>query len=108
MPDSSSAELEAAFHEACIAKFESCRQVLYWPQIWADMTRHLGGAEAVRRLLMIKQSFSGVDELVAFGRPELTAEWLALEEKWSPLFSEEQLKVAKARLLREGTELPTP
>jgi hypothetical protein len=56
-----------------------------------------GGVEAAKRLLRLPAS-SGLAWLVAMGRRDLTAEWLVLDPRFAPLFTDEERRVAEARV----------
>lgn len=57
-----------------------------------------GGLETAKILLKGQHVSDGYFALIDRGRLDLTVEHLVLEEKWHPLFSEEEREKARTRL----------
>jgi hypothetical protein len=89
-------------------------------QLWSDMSRHLGAAEATRRILLLAQKnevpnpdrpqvptlSTGLDQLVAVGRPDLSFEWSALDPRWDAIFHKRERDAARSLLREVGLERP--
>ena len=61
--------------------------------------RYKGPVQTVRHLLYPLGGFStGFMDLVQVNRIDLTVEWLILNPKWLPLFSDEELDRARAQI----------
>lgn len=102
------ADLEAEFQLVCESAVEECRTLRppYIPTAWIGMANDLGAAEAARRLVVSGDIQAGFDRLVRAERPELTIEWMMLNERWDPIFSEQHRAAARWRLRQAGVELP--
>lgn len=101
-------DLEAQFQAVCDAAVEECKALKppYNPQIWINMSRQLGAAEAARRLVVSGDIQTGFDRLLKAGRPELTIEWAMLDATWDPLFSDQHREAARWRLRQAGITPP--
>lgn len=58
----------------------------------------VGGLEAARALLRSDRFSDGFVAITLAGRPDLTLEALVLREPWRPLFTDEELAIARRRL----------
>lgn len=104
--DQADGDLERAFHAASERAIEECRSLGYVPTVWMSMIRQVGAAEAARRLLLSGDIQSGFARLIKVGRPDLTIEWAALDDRWAPLFSESHREAAHWRLEQAGVTHP--
>jgi hypothetical protein len=107
-PELSRPELEAWFDRASQAAIKECRLLGYTPTAWVSMIRQVGAAEAARRLLVSGDIQTGFSRLVRLGRPDLTIEWAALDDRWGTLFSDQHQAAARWRLQQAGIEPPSP
>lgn len=102
--------LEEQFHAAMLGIHEQAARLK--PPYRATRFRQLvlssGGKAAADQLLVPGNPTDGFTELFLRG-PEnlkLSVEYLVLQESWRPLFSDDQLAVARRRLRDMGVELP--
>nr|WP_315597409.1 hypothetical protein [uncultured Cupriavidus sp.] len=73
------------------------------------VNRH-GGKEAANRMLATPKPSEGLTELFLRGGREalrLSVEYLVLQQPWRTLFTEEQLAVARKRLVEYECPLPS-
>lgn len=87
------AEMEAIYHNAK-------REIGYNATRFLVMVRELGGLGAAHHLLGGERIHDGFAELLLAGRPDLTVEALVLKPEFQPLFSDDELRVARERLGR--------
>jgi hypothetical protein len=73
----------------------------YTATYFLQMVNEHGGLEAARRLLA-KEISSGFTELYLCGRLDLTAEAQMIRPEFAPLFTAEELEIARARLAQLG------
>jgi hypothetical protein len=102
--------LERQFHEAMLGIFEQS-QLLQPPYIahgFRRMVNQHGGKEAADRLLAKSTPSEGFTELFLRGPENLriSVEYLVLQSPWRNLFDQEQLEVARRRLIDVGCALP--
>jgi hypothetical protein len=104
------ANLEEQFHAAMLGIHEQAARLK--PPYRATRFRQLvlssGGKAAADQLLVPGNPSDGFTELFLRGREhlKLSVEYLVLQEPWRPLFSDDQLAVARRRLHDMGVELP--
>ncbi len=102
--------LEEQFHAAMLGIHEQAARLK--PPYRASRFRQLvlghGGKAAADQLLAAPAVSDGFTELFLRGRENLTlsVEYLVLQETWRPLFTDEQLAVARRRLHDMGVALP--
>ncbi|MDB4906276.1 MAG: endonuclease protein [Gemmatimonadetes bacterium] len=74
----------------------------YWGTRYLQAVRRKGGLLRAKEMLKPRTASqrSGLDALLAAGRPELTFEALVLRARFAPLFTVEELKEARTRLGR--------
>jgi len=70
----------------------------YWPNYFLRSVRAEGGLAFAKKLLAPGQVSSGFDSLIEVRRADLSVESIALEPRFSHLFTEEELQVARDRL----------
>jgi len=71
----------------------------YRPTRYLQMLDRYGGLRTAKRLLATNRIHEGLIKLYLLGRLDLTVEKLVLKKKYRILFSEEELKRAKRRLI---------
>jgi len=93
--------LEDEFDRAMLRIYERARDECGYNGVYfLKMVREHGGLETARRLLRSQEVSEGFIVLIEKGRPDLTMEALVLQQTWEALFTEEERKIAKARLER--------
>ncbi|MEL0156359.1 hypothetical protein [Sphingopyxis sp.] len=88
---------EAEFKEQLWATYRECEALGYKPTGMLEMMQRLG-AIATAKQLLAKPPSEGFSRLAELGRLDLAIESIALEPRWSALFSEAELKIARRRL----------
>ena len=105
-----SSQLEDQFHAAMLHIYESAAQLRppYRAARFLQMVQGSGGKSAADQLLASANPSAGFTELFLRGREnlKLSVEYLVLQEPWADLFSEEQLAVARKRLVGVGVTPP--
>jgi hypothetical protein len=74
----------------------------YTPSYFLHMLSELGPVETARRLIEFETPSDGFTRLYELGRLDLTVEALVLAPEWRDLFSTDQRRVARDRLLAYG------
>lgn len=98
MPDLT--ELEDRFHRAMIGIYENARDDAdYVAQIFIEMVDDRGGLRTAQYLLGTDKPSEGFTKLWEKGRLDLTVENLVLKPEYKPLFSAEELSIARQRLI---------
>lgn len=93
MPTQLEIELESSLREASQI---ATRTYKYRPTYFLSMLGERGGVETARSLLSKPTPSAGFTKLVVdYRRPDLTVESIVLEERFRPLFTDDEL--AKAR-----------
>ena len=103
------AELERAFHQRMIEIYQAAKAIGYNATRFLGMVSEHGGLETAQILLRANTVSDGYTALWERKRLDLTVEAVVLDPKWTPLFSETDLRVAAKRLGDYGYtgELPT-
>ncbi|ASW54751.1 AAA domain-containing protein [Plantactinospora sp. KBS50] len=92
--------LERAFHQAMVRIYERARdEANYHPTLLLRMITEKGGLATARQLLRNSAVSDGFTALWERGRVDLTAEALALQPEFKPLFTEDELAVATTRVV---------
>ena len=94
------ASLEDEFHKEMLAIYDKARDEvgIKLPR-FKQMVEQNGGVGAAKKLLHSNSVSTGFSKLFEKGRLDLTVESLvANNEKWHPLFTEEEINKAKAIL----------
>ncbi len=92
--------LEEQFHRAMIGVYERA-----WDECGHRATRFLqlvtdlDGVEAARRLLRPGPPSYGFEKLWELGHLDITMEALVVDPKWQTLFTEEEIAIARQRLV---------
>ncbi len=85
---------------------ESVSACNYKPSAFIQMIDNYGTENAVKRLINSSNVSAGYIKLYEKKRLDLTVEAIALEEEWSHLFSEKELKKAETRLRDYNYSIP--
>ncbi len=95
--------LERRFDDAMIGVYEDAKsQANYVATRFLQLVRRRGGVEAARRLLARPGVSAGFLKLRDAGKLHLSMEYVVLEKWFAPLFSDEERRIARNRLLDHG------
>lgn len=95
---------ESRFHEAMLDVYRNAKQECnYKATYFLQLVTDYGGLEAARRLLSGDPA-SGFTKLWELGRLDLSAEAQMLRPEFSELFTNEELEIARSRLVQFGYE----
>jgi TIR domain len=95
--------LEGAFHTAMVDVYQRAkREAGYHATYFIQMVSDRGGLATARHLLHASSVSEGFTALWERHRLELTVEAVVLQERFAPLFSDEERKIARARLAEYG------
>lgn len=101
---------EERFHIAMLNLYRQATELTppYHAIRFLQMIQKTGGKKTADALLASANSSTGFTELFLRGRDclKLTVEYLVLQEPWNSLFTDEQLSVARKRLLDVGVTPP--
>lgn len=96
-------KIEAAFDEATRNVYRSAlSECGYRATRFLQLVDTYGGVSAAKQLLHSHRYPEGLTKLWEYKRLDLSMEALVLEEPWSALFTEEELRVARRRLKELG------
>ncbi|MCM4083079.1 caspase family protein [Actinoplanes sp. TRM88002] len=102
-PPADTAALEKQFHQALVDGYRAMkRDINYNATIYIRMISTSGGLGAARQLLHASSVSSGFTTLWEKKRLDLTVEAFVLQERWSALFTDEELQIARDRLAEYG------
>jgi hypothetical protein len=105
-PEVDRSGLEKEFQLALIRGYQRAKRELnYNASIYISMISQHGGVGAVRRLITSPAVSSGFTTLWEKGRLDLTVEAFILQERWYPLFTDEERDIARARLAEYGCRI---
>lgn len=96
--------LEDEFHRAIENNVYADFKSHSFPMFLLQAIRRHGGVFAAKQLLDISPVRSGLTELCQRERLHMSVESLMLQERWKPLFSVDELKLARQRLKDLGYE----
>ena len=97
--DQTNEALEQAFHQAMLGIYERANNACdYQPIRFLQMVQARGGVETAKRLLAQNEVQNGLVTLWDCGRLDLSMEALVIEPRFQPLFSEDEIEIARARL----------
>lgn len=103
-------QVEEQFHAAMLNIYECAARLKppYRATRFLQMVQGSGGKAAADQLLSGANPSAGLTELFLRGREnlELSVEYLVLQKPWTGLFADEQLAVARKRLLEVGVTPP--
>ncbi|MEU4376949.1 GmrSD restriction endonuclease domain-containing protein [Pseudonocardia alni] len=107
-PDAVAEEVDADFDRAVLASIDTCREELrYNPRWFRVMVNQHGAMGATRRLLRAPAVSDGFVKLWQLGRLDLTAEALVADPRFSRLFDDDEVRIARLRLDEYGTGATT-
>ena len=97
--------LKEEFHQAMINIYNRAKdECNYMAAHLIQMINEAGGLKAAKELL--HNNFTvGFETLSEMNRLDISVEWLILDPKWVELFTEEEILIAKERLLNHGFDL---
>ncbi|TAE80721.1 MAG: hypothetical protein EAZ74_03085 [Alphaproteobacteria bacterium] len=96
-------KLEIAFHKAMLNIYQQAHTDCgYRAERFRQMVTRHGGLGAAQQLLRSAKYSEGFTTLWEAGRLDISMENLVLQEQWCNLFTQEELAVAKKRLLEHG------
>ena len=97
--------LKKDFHVEILKVYERAKsEVKYNATRFIRMYSEKGGYETAQILLHMSDVTGGFTEMWKRGRMDLTIECFVLKPKWRPLFTEEDLNIARNRLRKYGHE----
>ncbi len=100
-------KVEADFHAAMLGVYHSAlKQCGYRATRFLQMVNERGGLDTAKLLLRSEGYSEGLTALWEKGRLDLSMEALVLGERWSTLFSADELAVARKRLIERNFLLP--
>ena len=91
--------LEDAFHVAMLEAYDSASADCdYDPSDFLSTVKTQGGLQAARTLLRAPGISDGSEALRRCGQLDLAVEAMVLKHQWQPLFTDEELALARRRL----------
>lgn len=94
--------LDAEFHQAMVGIYHAASELGYRPTYFLRTVNEYGGVEAAKRLLNTDETQTGLTKLWELGRLDLSAEALVLNARWTDLFTDDERRKARQRLLNHG------
>jgi hypothetical protein len=95
--------MERGFDAAMSELYETWRREIRYPaNRFRQMLARLGGVETARRLLGKPGVSAGFTRLSEAGRLELTMEYLVLQPEFTSLFTFDERRTARQRLVDHG------
>jgi hypothetical protein len=95
-------ENERAFGKAMVGLYHEAKSEGYNASFFLRMISELGPVETARKLINAEAPSDGFTRLYELGRLDLTVEALALAPEWRDLFSAEERRSARERLIAYG------
>ncbi|MCY3783079.1 MAG: hypothetical protein OXG79_04765 [Chloroflexi bacterium] len=96
------ASLKGEFHRAMLDIYQAAAELGYRPTRFRQMVHKHGGVGTAKRLLSGPMAQSGLTTLWELGRLDISMEALVVQERWAPLFSDEERRAARDRLSAYG------
>lgn len=84
--------------------YEASDKCHYKATSFLQMVQRCGGIETARRLINAKNLSYGLEKLWECGHLEISMEALMLQDRWRPLFNDDELDIARKRLESLGYE----
>lgn len=100
--DSIKHNLEIKFHKDMLNIYDEAKKIGYPASRFRKMVANEGGLNTAKKLINSKQISEGFAELEQLGRLDLTVEALVLLSEYRPLFTNDELLIAKDRLSQLG------
>lgn len=101
-------DLEAELRRALIDNAQDAQRaqaeagLKYSPYAWIDTVNEKGAVRAVKDLIHAPVVANGFVNLYTIGRLDLTPEYIAIQTRFSPLFTDDDIAAARARLADVG------
>ena len=95
-------QLEREFSAAMATTYEEGAKRGYYPTYFMQMLDQCGGVETARRLLAKREVQSGLMKLWKLGLLGSSMEAFVIQERYRPLFSEDEVNEARRRLRELG------
>ncbi|MDE2677223.1 MAG: HNH endonuclease [Gemmatimonadota bacterium] len=90
---------ESHFHDEMVSLYRRSGDAIdYWPSRFLAAVRRHGGLPYAKKLLAPGAPSAGFDRLIEARRADLSVEYLALEERFRHLFTEDERTEARSRL----------
>ena len=90
---------DSEFQDEMVSLYQRTGQAFgYWPSRFLSSVRKSGGLAVAKKLLVPERVSTGFDRLVEAGRADLSVESIAVSERYSHLFTQEELHEARRRL----------
>lgn len=96
------ASLEQDFHCAMVAIYETQKDYGYYATYFKQMLDRYGGVQAAKRLLAKQEIQQGLMTLWNLGHLANSVEAHVVQDKYRPLFTEEEIGEARRRLEELG------
>src|SRR5438270_9449798 len=99
-----SASLEQEFDAEMRMLFTRTGEAIgYWPRYFLRKVRTVGGLKVAQDLLQpTTKAPTGFGRLADENQLELSVEYMVLQPRWAPLFTEQERQVARRRLEEAG------
>ncbi len=95
--------LEINFHKEMLGIYRKAKEECgYIATRFLQMVSNEGGLRTARKLLATAEPSDGFTELWANHRLDLTVEFLVLKSEFRPLFTDQEITIAKERLILYG------
>lgn len=105
MSEQQNQQLQNELHRALVEVAKSAKGIGYNPTIFNQMIATEGGYNTAKKLINSPKTSTGFDKLWEFNRLDLSTEAVILRQKFRPLFTKEELEIAKSRLSEYGYEI---
>jgi hypothetical protein len=103
MTENSKTHLEDRFHRDMVGIYETAKRELHYnASYFIQMVAEHGGLKTAQKLLWTADVSSGFTVLWEHQRLDLSVEALVLQEKYDPLFTDGDRKIARDRLEQYG------
>ncbi len=96
------ATIEDEFHRAMIAVYETAKDHDYFATYFKQMLDEHGGVQTAKRLLAKAEAQQGLTRLWELNLLDHSMEALVIQERFQPLFTDEEITEARRRLEELG------
>lgn len=101
--DETNDALKISFHHAMLGIYERAKDACdFKPIRFLQMVQEHGGVETAKRLLLQDRVQTGLITLWDCGRLDLSMEALVIDPRFQPLFTEDEIAIARERLEEFG------
>ena len=94
--------LEVQFHHAMIGIYEKAKEFQYYATYFKRMVDQYGGLNAAKRLLATRDVQDGFMRLWEWDQLDISMEAWVIQERFRPLFAEDEIAKALRRLNELG------